>query len=290
MIPVYSREPLPEPEARELRRQGFDSFFSGADLPRAEQILFVTGPLMRTDWPRFVRLANSPAACAMRLGENGLEFGGAYALRREALDRLAEALPEAEPIACPDGARHAELTKRPCLFLDRDGVLVKHVNYLHTPEETELVPEIVELVRHAKKAGWFVVVVTNQSGVGRGRFTKEACQSVHDKITSDLAEQGLAIDAWYACYDHPTHGIGEYLRDSFDRKPKPGMLLKAAAQLPIDLSRSVMVGDNTTDQIQLPDLRVFLVEGDFVLDPIGPHTTRCLNHADVLRFAAEEIS
>lgn len=286
MIPVYSREPLPSEYLDHFRQQGFKDFVSGSNWPDAEHVLLVTGTPMRTDWTRFVNLARGPATAAMRLERGALCFGGVYALRRSVFAEWEKAVLTAETVAC---AEQTAVDLKPCLFLDRDGVLVKHVNYLHTPEETELVPEIVDLIRHAKRAGWHVVVVTNQSGVGRGLFSERACQSVHDKIGDELAKQGLAVDAWYACYDHPTHGVEGYLRDSFDRKPKPGMLLKAATALPIDLARSMMIGDNTTDQIQLPDLRVFLVEGDFPLDPLGPRTTRCVDHAEVLRLAAKEI-
>lgn len=172
---------------------------------------------------------------------------------------------------------------RPCLFLDRDGVLVKHVNYLHRPEETELVPELVEIIRRARQAGWFVCVVTNQSGVGRGLFKIADVEAVHAKISADLAAHNLKIDGFYACYDHPVHGTGVYKTESFFRKPKPGLALQACADYPIDLSRSIMIGDNRTDQLELPDLRVMLVQGDFPLEPREARSRYCTTPAEVLK-------
>lgn len=154
----------------------------------------------------------------------------------------------------------------PCLFLDRDGTLIEHVNYLHKPEDVRLVPQVVEMIREAKAAGWYCAVVTNQSGVGRGMFKIEDCDRVHSYIDEQLAKSGLKIDSWKACYSHPTEGNGEYKRSSLLRKPGPGMLLEICEELPIDLRQSLMVGDNSTDQIELPDLETWLIKGSYELN------------------------
>ena len=92
---------------------------------------------------------------------------------------------------------------QPCLFLDRDGVLIEHLAYLHKPEDVVLVPEAIELLRHVRSKGWHTVVVTNQSGVARGFFSEADCLRVHQKIDSLLEALGLKIDAWFSCMTHP---------------------------------------------------------------------------------------
>jgi histidinol-phosphate phosphatase family protein len=117
--------------------------------------------------------------------------------------------------------------KRPCLFLDRDGTLIKHVNYLHRCQDVEIIPETMEMIRLANRHQWHVVMVTNQSGVARGLFTVEDCNKVHEFIDRNLAESDLRISRWYASYYHPTEGKGQWKRDSEERKPRPGMILRA---------------------------------------------------------------
>lgn len=159
-------------------------------------------------------------------------------------------------------------TPKPCLFVDRDGILVEHKHYLHKIDEAVMIPTTTEILKCAKENGWWIVVVTNQSGVGRGVFTLQDCELLNAHIDAELTKGGGKPDVWECSYDHPTEALGEYKRDSLRRKPKPGMLLEACEKLPIDLSRSLMIGDNSTDQIELPGLRTILVQGDFELKNI----------------------
>jgi len=161
---------------------------------------------------------------------------------------------------------------KPCLFVDRDGVLVEHKHYLHKPEDVVLIPEMCDVIRFAKSKDWHVVVVTNQSGVGRGIFTQDQCDIANGHIHKLMEKEKAAPDLWMCSYDHPTEGQGIYKRDSLRRKPKPGMLLEACDTLNIKIAKSLMIGDNWTDQIELPGLSFVLVEGDFELKNIGPHT------------------
>ncbi len=132
--------------------------------------------------------------------------------------------------------------KNKACFLDRDGVVNVEVDYLHEPEKTVLEAKIIEAVQLAHQNGFLVVVVTNQAGVARGKYPEEDIHKVHEKIQSLLAEHGEKIDAFYYCPHHPEHtGACEC------RKPAPGMLLAAAKDLNIDLSRSMMVGDRLSD-------------------------------------------
>ncbi|MGE0526035.1 MAG: HAD-IIIA family hydrolase [Bdellovibrionales bacterium] len=154
---------------------------------------------------------------------------------------------------------------RPCLFLDRDGVLIRHKPYLSQPEEIEILAGSIELIHWARTMGYWVVVVSNQAGVGRGYFRETDCERVNASIRDRLRDASLTIDLWLSCYDHPD-------RATLRRKPEPGLLLEACETLPIDLSKSIMVGDNLTDQIRLPDMESILVQGDFDLTGADPGT------------------
>ncbi len=137
---------------------------------------------------------------------------------------------------------------RAAVFLDRDGVLIRDTDYVRTLEEVELIPGAADAVRALNDAGFVVVVVTNQSGVARGLFDETLVQQVHELIGNRIQLEAKArIDRFEYCPHHATHGIGEYRLDCACRKPKPGMLLRAATALSIDLTKSWMVGDRRTD-------------------------------------------
>ncbi len=136
---------------------------------------------------------------------------------------------------------------RPALFLDRDGVVNVEKNYVHRREDFEFVPGIFELCGAARAAGRLVVVVTNQAGIGRGLYTESDFHAVTTWMHAQFAERGAPVDAVYFCPFHPQHGIGRYKAESFDRKPNPGMLLRARDDHGIDLARSALVGDRLTD-------------------------------------------
>ena len=137
---------------------------------------------------------------------------------------------------------------RPAVFLDRDGVLIVEAEYLADPSQVRLIPGAAAAVRRLNDAGRPVVVVTNQSGVARGFFPESRVGEVHRHIAALLlAEAGAVVDHFEYSPYHPTAGVGEYLRDSDCRKPNPGMLLRSAAALDLDLANSWMVGDRRSD-------------------------------------------
>jgi len=135
----------------------------------------------------------------------------------------------------------------PAVFLDRDGV----INTLHTyhsgPEAMELLPGAAPAIRLLRKAGYRIVVITNQTCVGIGWVTVGNLAEVHDRMALLLAREGAYVDAIHASYDAGEAGIAEQFRRDDTRKPHPAMLLRAASELSLDLSRSYMVGDRLSD-------------------------------------------
>jgi D-glycero-D-manno-heptose 1,7-bisphosphate phosphatase len=135
----------------------------------------------------------------------------------------------------------------PGLLLDRDGVLVREVNYLHRRQDVEIAPGAAALLRWAAQMGLPVAVVTNQAGVARGIFGWDEFRAVQDEITARLADDGVGVDLTIACPFHPDHTQGWSAAHAHWRKPGPGMLQQAANLLNLDLGRSWMVGDNESD-------------------------------------------
>ncbi len=133
------------------------------------------------------------------------------------------------------------------LFLDRDGVINVDRHYVHRALDFEFVPGIFELCLAARDLGHRIVVVTNQAGIGRGYYSEADFQALTAWMVGSFHEHGVEIAGVYHCPFHPTAGIGEYRRESFDRKPNPGMLLRARDELDLDLARSVLIGDHDTD-------------------------------------------
>ena len=138
-------------------------------------------------------------------------------------------------------------TPRPALFLDRDGIVNVDHGYVHRREQFEFVPGIFELARHAAEVGWPVVVVTNQAGVGRGLFDEAAFQDLTRWMCERFAAEQAPIARVYHCPYHPEFGLGAYRLDHPWRKPRPGMILQAAADLGLDLPASALVGDKPSD-------------------------------------------
>lgn len=136
---------------------------------------------------------------------------------------------------------------RPALFLDRDGAVVEETEYLCRVEDVRMIPGAAGVVAAANKQGIAAVLVTNQAGIGRGYYGWDEFVSVQRAIAAALAEEGAHFDAIYACPHHP-QGKGAFAHaDHPARKPNPGMLLKAAGDLSLDLRNSWLVGDKCID-------------------------------------------
>jgi D-glycero-D-manno-heptose 1,7-bisphosphate phosphatase len=141
------------------------------------------------------------------------------------------------------------------VFLDRDGVINAMVYNADfglvdspaNPDEFQLLPGVAAAVRDLNRMDFKVVVASNQPGIAKGKFSLALLQAMTDKMLAGLAEGGARLDAVYYCYHHPEGVAPEYRQVCDCRKPKPGLLLKAAADLEIDLSRSFFIGDGITD-------------------------------------------
>jgi len=139
------------------------------------------------------------------------------------------------------------MLKRKALFLDRDGVINVETCYVHSREAFHFQDGIFELCRAAQVRGYILVVVTNQAGIARGYYTESEFLELTEWMVQEFAGQQIQIARVYYCPYHPIHGIGEYKRDSPDRKPNPGMLLRAQADLDLDLASSILIGDSPSD-------------------------------------------
>jgi D-glycero-D-manno-heptose 1,7-bisphosphate phosphatase len=136
---------------------------------------------------------------------------------------------------------------KPAVFIDRDGTLTEEVGYVNHPSRIRLLPRSAEAIHRLNQAGIPAVLITNQSGVARGYFSEEVLAAVNAALVAQLKAEGAHLDALYVCAHHPTEGVPPYRADCDCRKPKPGLLLRAAADLGLDLRASWMVGDKPSD-------------------------------------------
>ncbi len=133
------------------------------------------------------------------------------------------------------------------LFLDRDGVINVEKNYVYRIEDFEFIPGIFELAHAAQEAGYLLVVITNQAGIARGYYSEDDFHRLTQWMLDQFARVGIIIDKVYYCPYHPDEGKGSYKRDSFDRKPNPGMILRGKNDLNLDLADSILIGDKESD-------------------------------------------
>ncbi|MFX1325855.1 MAG: D-glycero-beta-D-manno-heptose 1,7-bisphosphate 7-phosphatase [Promethearchaeota archaeon] len=132
--------------------------------------------------------------------------------------------------------------ENPAIFLDRDGVINKEINYLSNADHLEVIPGAIKALKMLKKMGYLLIVITNQAGIARGYFTEEDLQKIHQKMNKILRKKGVILDDVFYCPHHPDFtGICDC------RKPKPGLIRKAQKKHNIDLTNSYMVGDTLND-------------------------------------------
>ncbi len=178
-------------------------------------------------------------------------------------------------IGIPETLKEANHTipkwrNKSCAFFDRDGIINVNTHHTHRPDQFEWVPGAFEAIRWCNEQGYLVIVVTNQAGIAKGKYTEKQFHEFMSWISSELHKKGAHWDDFFYCPYHPTEGIGEYLKDSEDRKPKPGMILKAIAKWNISLEHSFLIGDSRSDieaanEAGIPGI---LFSGGTVLDAV----------------------
>ncbi|MFK7871834.1 MAG: D-glycero-alpha-D-manno-heptose-1,7-bisphosphate 7-phosphatase [Oligoflexales bacterium] len=151
----------------------------------------------------------------------------------------------------------------PCLFLDRDGILIEDTGYPHKPKELHLITDAIPLIQTAQEKNYKVIIVTNQAGLAKEIFNEEQYRIFTKAIEEKLLNFSIRLDGIYYC---PWHKKGSlFKKDSLFRKPHPGMLLQACDDHDINLSQSFMVGDKDSDNIQIPELKSFIYQGNYPL-------------------------
>lgn len=136
---------------------------------------------------------------------------------------------------------------RPAIFLDRDGTICEEVGYVNHLSRSRLLPRSLEAIRLINQAGLLAVVTTNQSGVARGYFSRDLVEAVHAQLRATVAAGGAHLDAIYYCPHHPREGAPPWRTECDCRKPRPGMIMRAAREHDIDLRQSYAVGDSVVD-------------------------------------------
>ncbi|HMF21831.1 MAG TPA: HAD family hydrolase [Pseudolabrys sp.] len=152
--------------------------------------------------------------------------------------------------------------RRPAAFLDRDGVLNVDQGYVHQPGQLEWIEGAPEAVRLLNEAGYYVFVVTNQSGIARGYYDDAAVKLFHAHMQNGLAAKGAYVDAFYYCPHHPEGVIKSLAVRCRCRKPGPGLLEQAAREWPIDLGSSFLIGDKDDDMVAASAFKVRAIKFD----------------------------
>lgn len=145
------------------------------------------------------------------------------------------------------GISAKKIAKRPAVFLDRDGTIIRQVELLHKPEELRLLPGSAPAIARLNRLGYLVIIITNQPVIARGIAVPEEIDHIHAVLIDRFKKRGAKIDAVYFCPHHPHGNIKKYRIVCRCRKPSPGMIFRAAGEHGVDLSKSFMIGDSTAD-------------------------------------------
>jgi D-glycero-D-manno-heptose 1,7-bisphosphate phosphatase len=136
--------------------------------------------------------------------------------------------------------------KNKALFLDRDGVINEEKSYVHKIEDFVFIDGVFDSLRKFQRENYLIIIITNQAGIAKGYYQEKDYRLLSDWMLVEFEKENISIDDVFYCPYHPD-GIGEYRKESFDRKPNPGMILKATRKHKIDLSKSILVGDKESD-------------------------------------------
>ncbi|MGP8153204.1 MAG: D-glycero-alpha-D-manno-heptose-1,7-bisphosphate 7-phosphatase [Smithella sp.] len=183
------------------------------------------------------------------------------------------------------------MKKNTAVFLDRDGTINEEVGYLDSLDKLKIIPCAYEAIRLINESGMKAVVISNQAGVARGLFTEDLVKIINEHLQTALRQKGAYINNFYYCPHHPTEGLEPYRQVCECRKPAPGMLLQAAQDLNIDLTKSYLVGDrfNDMEAAKIVGVKGILVKTGFgqgLLQDDGPDKATPQNIPD---FIATDI-
>lgn len=183
------------------------------------------------------------------------------------------------------------MKKNTAIFLDRDGTINDEVGYLDHADKLRIIPAAFEAVRLINQSGMKAVVVSNQAGIAKGFFTEKFVRKINEQIQSELLARGALIDRFYFCPHHPTEGVDPYRTICDCRKPEPGLLNQAAADLDIDLARSYMIGDRYRDietarRVGAKGVLVLTGYGRDLIEEAGPDKANEINRPD---YIAEDV-
>ncbi len=173
---------------------------------------------------------------------------------------------------------------RPSLFLDRDGILIEDTGYPHDPKKLIFLDDVLPILHFAKNKNWHLIIITNQSGLARGLFKKDALNHCMDEIQSWMVENDLSFDRFYYCPYHQNGKIDEYRKKTLLRKPDPGMFFQAVQDFPIDWNKSFMIGDKLSDQINNLNLTCLLKGQNFVPSKIKERTKVFSSFQKILHY------
>ncbi|MBN1981425.1 MAG: HAD family hydrolase [Chitinivibrionales bacterium] len=154
--------------------------------------------------------------------------------------------------------------KKKAVFLDRDGVINEDSGYPYLPEHIVFKPGIFEFCRAVEAKGYILIVVTNQAGIAYGYFGEKEVDELHEWMVQQFKDQEITIHKFYYCPFHEKAVIERFRRKSEDRKPNPGMVLKASREFNIDIGQSIMIGDKESDRIRLKELRTYILKSKYV--------------------------
>ncbi|TKB43083.1 D-glycero-beta-D-manno-heptose 1,7-bisphosphate 7-phosphatase [Thalassotalea mangrovi] len=172
------------------------------------------------------------------------------------------------------------------LFLDRDGIINIDHGYVSKIESFDFNPGIFELCYAAQQKGYLLIVITNQSGIGRGKYTEQDFQVLTEWMKGKFSEQQITINDVFYCPHHPTNAKPPYLQDCQCRKPGPGMIVDAAKRHNIDLSQSIFLGDKSSDMEAAQAANVstrILLSGQYPIDA-DFNAVRVESLAQVVKF------
>jgi D-glycero-D-manno-heptose 1,7-bisphosphate phosphatase len=165
--------------------------------------------------------------------------------------------------------------------LDRDGVINHDAGYTSSADDFKFIDGIFDLCRAATQSGHLLVVVTNQAGIGRGYYSEQDFLTLTAWMRERFKQESAPITDVFHCPYHPEHGVGKYKSESFDRKPNPGMILRAAEMHQINLMQSIMIGDKDSDMQAAKSAGVgvrchYLPRPNDVLAPVATHSLKAL--------------